>query len=149
VEEKTKPRKSGAEKHKRKSLLVVSAVVAVVVCALATTTVLLYKQVRDLRDDPGKVVTEQAQQLKNTVAKIMHLPDEVPTIATITGTDIDQLKTQAFFKDIKEGDKVLIFKNAQKAVIYRESENRIINSGPVVININASNFAGPDAAAEE
>jgi hypothetical protein len=120
--------------------IVVIAIAVTVGCALAVVTVLLYKQVQELRSNPEKVAVEKANQLKDKVSLIMHLPDETPTIAEVKTEDIDKLKTQEFFRDIKNGDKILIFSKAQKAVVYREDENRIINSGPIVIN--ASNVGG-------
>jgi predicted PurR-regulated permease PerM len=120
---------------RRSKLTVVIITIAIIVgCALATVAVLLYKQVQDLRNNPDKVVVEKANQLKDKVSKIMQLPDETPTIAEVKTEDLDKLKTQEFFRDIKNGDKILIFSKSQKAVIYREDENRIINSGPIVIN---------------
>jgi predicted PurR-regulated permease PerM len=130
--------RSNYPKHPPKSRLavIIGIIVIAVIFALATVTVLLYKQVQDLRNNPDQAVVEKSNQLKDQVAKIMHLPDETPTIAEIKTEDLDKLKTQAFFRDIKNGDKILIFSKAQKAVIYREEENRIINSGPIVINAN-------------
>jgi hypothetical protein len=134
-------------KPNRKSKLktVIIAIAIVIGCALATVTVLLYKQVQDLRSNPERVTVEKADQLKDKVSKIMHLPDETPTIAEVKTEDIDKLKTQEFFRDIENGDKILIFSKAQKAVVYRESENRVINSGPIVINTNN----GQDESASE
>jgi heme/copper-type cytochrome/quinol oxidase subunit 2 len=128
-----------SKKHAKKNRLplIISMIAVVIVGALATTTFLLYRQVQDLRDDPSKVVTEQADQLKNKVAKIMQLPDETPAVITIK--DVDKLKSQEdFFKDANNGDKILVFSVARKAVIYRESDNKVINAGPIVINTSST-----------
>jgi len=68
------------------------------------------------------------------ISKHIILPsDEEPTIATIV--DADKLsQDQAFYSNVKDGDKVLIYMNAQKALIYRESEDVLINVGPVYTN---------------
>jgi hypothetical protein len=58
------------------------------------------------------------------------LPAEQPTVATVS--DITKLKDQAFFNNAKNGDKVLIFKNTKKAIIYRPSTNQIIEIAPIV-----------------
>jgi hypothetical protein len=70
--------------------------------------------------------------LRDKVSKIQQVPDETPTLATVQ--DADKLREQEFFKDAENGDKVLIFTEAKKAIIYRESDNRVINSGPIVLN---------------
>lgn len=66
------------------------------------------------------------------VGKLIVLPaDEKPTVATIT--DVDKLKDQPLFKNAKNGDKVLIYTTANKAILYRPSEKRIIEVGSVNI----------------
>lgn len=73
----------------------------------------------------GKLTTE--------VGKLIALPtDEKPTVATVT--DVDKLKEQAFFKNAANGDKVLIYTNARKAILYRPTEKRIIEVGAININ---------------
>ena len=63
----------------------------------------------------------------------MTLPTgESPNVATII--DKDKLKDQAFFNNAENGDKVLIYTKAQKAIIYRPSTNKIINVGPITLN---------------
>lgn len=81
--------------------------------------------------------TEQAQAEANAliakVSKLMVLPsDESPTIATVT--DVSAIKDQAFFKNAQNGDKVLIYQNAGKAILFRENENKIIEVGAVNFN---------------
>ncbi|MCV6900727.1 hypothetical protein OE165_27220, partial [Escherichia coli] len=49
-------------------------------------------------------------------------------------------KTQAFFANAKNDDQILIYLKEQKAIIYRPSENKIINVGPIVTdNSGATN----------
>lgn len=74
--------------------------------------------------------TKEAMEIKEKVEKLMYLPNETPTITTVENSD--ELKKQDFFKDVKNGDKVLIFIENTKVVIYRPSENRIVNVGPIV-----------------
>ena len=66
--------------------------------------------------------------------------DEKPTVATIT--DIEKVKDQPFFKNAKNGDRVLIFTNAKKAILYRPTEKRIIEVGAVNINQASPTPAG-------
>ncbi len=67
------------------------------------------------------------------VGKLISLPtDEKPTVATVT--DASKVKDQSFFANAKNNDKVLIYQKAQKAILYRPGENRIIEVGAVNIN---------------
>ncbi|MFO0702922.1 MAG: hypothetical protein U0514_03645 [Candidatus Andersenbacteria bacterium] len=99
----------------------------------------------------------QQQQNLNTnhalvekVRKLILLPDEQPSIASIV--DIAKLKegNATFYQDAQNGDTLLIY--STKAVIYRESINQVINIAPVNIapspkgtsstsNSNSSNSA--------
>jgi hypothetical protein len=73
--------------------------------------------------DPNKSLIE-------SVGKLIILPiDEQPTVATVA--DLDKLKDQPFFAQAQLGDKVLIYQNAKKAILYRPSENKIIELAPL------------------
>ena len=89
-----------------------------------------YWQYSDLRQHPEKLSTQTALDLKKEVSRIILLPDEEPQIAVVQ--DVDKLKReQSFFDNANNGDKVLIFSVAKKAVLYRPSERKIIEVGPV------------------
>lgn len=66
------------------------------------------------------------------VARLIELPEEAPTLATVS--DVDKLKDQDFFRRAQNGDKVLIFKNAKKAILYRPFTNKIIEVGPIKVD---------------
>lgn len=69
---------------------------------------------------------ETPQTVIESVGKLVALPEgETPTVATIS--DLTPLKDQPFFKDAQLGDKVLIYATSSKAIIYRPSQNKIIN----------------------
>jgi hypothetical protein len=72
---------------------------------------------------------EEATKTIQAVGKLMVLPDEVPTVATVT--DLEKLKDQVFFKNAKIGDKVLIYLKAQKAILYDSESNKIIELAPL------------------
>lgn len=75
----------------------------------------------DKQDDNIKIV--------QAVGKLVVLPEEVPTIATVT--DLEKLKDQAFFKNAKVGDKVLIYIKARKAILYDAQADKIIELAPL------------------
>ena len=73
--------------------------------------------------------TDEASKVIDKVRKLTDLPDEVPTVATVT--DVNSLSGQPFFSKAQNGDKVLIFTGAKRAILYRPSTNKIIEIGPV------------------
>jgi hypothetical protein len=74
---------------------------------------------------------QQIKEITEKAGKLMMLPKgEEPIVATIT--DAAALaKEQAFYSGAKNGDVVLIYQKAMKAVVYSPERNIIVNSGPV------------------
>lgn len=72
----------------------------------------------------------EVRALVSDVGEHMLLPDdETPTLATVS--DMHALEGQVFFRNAKEGDKVLMYLQAQRAIIYRPSIDKIIEVGPI------------------
>lgn len=79
-----------------------------------------------------KAPQNEVIQLQQRLSSIMELPTELPTLATVS--DIRKLSNQAFFAHAQNGDKVLIYPLAKKAILYRPSSGKIINVGPIVVD---------------
>lgn len=95
----------------------------------------LGNQVRILKANPEKQAQEEASKLVVVVGKLILLPEgETPTVATVN--DPEKLKEQPFFANAMAGDKVLIYTNAKKAILYRPSTNKIVEVAP--LNIGAA-----------
>ena len=91
-----------------------------------------YKQYEDIKNNPNKVSNDEVKSITSAVGKFMDLPtDETPTLATVT--DKDKLKDQDFFKKSENGDKILIYANAKKAILYRPSNGKVIEFAPLLI----------------
>lgn len=72
------------------------------------------------------------QTIINKVSRLIVLPEgETPTIATVA--DPSKLKGQAFFANAKVGDKVLIYPNSKKAILYDPNQDIIVEVAPVNI----------------
>jgi hypothetical protein len=86
--------------------------------------------------NPQEVSKQETAKVVEAVGKLVELPvGETPTLATVS--DVSKLEGQQFFANAKNGDKVLIFTQAKKAVLYRSSTNKIIEVAPV--NLGGSN----------
>lgn len=84
--------------------------------------------------DPQQAAKQEADRLKNDVSKLIELPNETPTIATVV--DVEKLKTQSFFANAQNGDRVLLFPQAKKAVLYRPNTKKIVEVAPINIGNN-------------
>lgn len=72
----------------------------------------------------------ETKQLVQEVSKIFELPDELPTIATVA--DKEKLADQTFFAKAENNDKVLIFTEAKRAILYRPKTHRVIEVAPFI-----------------
>jgi len=101
-----------------------------------------YKQYNDIKNNPNKVSTDEINSITSVISKFMDLPTgETPTLATVT--DKEKLKDQDFFKNSENGDKILIYANAKKAVLYRPSAGKVIEVAPLLIGDAGSQDANP------
>ena len=102
------------------------ALLAIMIVALSLTSFYFYQKSKGANN----AANTEIQSLVKEVAVLVVVPiDETPTLATVS--DPSALKGQAFFVDAIEGDKVLIYTNAKKAVLYRPSINKVINIAPL------------------
>lgn len=114
-----------------KTVLVV--LVLLVIAGLTATTAYFYYEYKQIKDNPDLIAQEEVKTVTDKIRKYMELPsDEEPTIATIT--DQEKLKDQEFFKNAQNGDKVLIYAKAAKAILFRPSTSRVIEFAPLIID---------------
>lgn len=89
---------------------------------------------------------EEVKQLVLEVGKLIDLPiGEDPTLATVT--DVEKLRSQPFFQKAQNGDKVLIYSLAKKAILYRPSDKKIIDVAPINIGTQSGQVASPSPEA--
>ncbi len=109
--------------------------VLLAVCAISLGTTLYfysqYQHAQNLIKNPTAIGQKEVGEVTAKVSKLMKLPDEVPTLATVT--DVKQLLKEPFFRNAQNGDKLLIYTKARKAILYRPSSNLIIETAPVNI----------------
>lgn len=84
----------------------------------------LYLENKNLKN-PEASAEKEIKSLIAKLGKLMSLPEnELPTIATVT--DPEKLKNQPFFINSKVGDKVIVYELNKKVILFRPSENKII-----------------------
>lgn len=100
--------------------------------------------------DPNAAIQQEIKTLTGRIGKFMELPvGEEPTLATVT--DRGKLKGQEFFSQAQNGDKLLVYPKARKAILFRPSSGKIIevtnltsggennSQAPTQNNINSEN----------
>ena len=80
--------------------------------------------------DPKTATQAEAEELATTIGKYLELPEgETPSIATVKNAT--QLTDQSFFAKTKNGDKVLIYPEAGKAILYRPDTKKVLEYSSV------------------
>ncbi len=78
----------------------------------------------------------KSEDIVSRVSKIILLPeDEVPMIVQLNRESVADENKDEFIKDAKEGDYVLIYPAREWSVIYRPSENRLVNADQVTVKL--------------
>lgn len=106
-----------------------------------------YQDAQNKLNNPDIVAKAEIQSVTDKLSKLMVLPkDEQPTVATVT--DKAKLKEQPFFARAENGDKVILYINAKKAILFREKDNKIIDVAPINITQQATPSGAIDAVEE-
>lgn len=109
--------------------LVIALIVVVLIIFLAYgyfTT----KQQLSQAAQPAQAVKDAKTELIARVGQLVELPQgETPSMATVS--DASKLHNQAFFAHAQNGDKVLVYAKAGRAILYRPSTNKVIEYSPV------------------
>ena len=96
-----------------------------------------YRQYKILKSNPNFEEQKEAKKIINSLSKLIELPnDETPEIATVL--DKSKLSGQDFFKNTQNGDKLVTYIKARKAILYRVSTDKIIEVAPIDMDSSAS-----------
>lgn len=88
-------------------------------------------------ENTAELTDEEVSELVEQVRGLIFLPeDEIPLVATVVNAEALQAE-QPFYQDVQNGDRLLIYGESLKAIIYRPSENQLVNVGPVQYNQEA------------
>lgn len=116
-------------------------IIAVVVLGLSGFTGVMYLKYNQLKKEnarlsnPQDAAKAEGDKLKAEVGNLIELPsNETPTIATVV--DASKLKDQSFFRNAQNDDRVLMFPESKKAILYRPSTKKIIEVAPINLGAN-------------
>ena len=110
------------------------ALFVVVFIAISVACYKLYHELALYRNPTlqSAQVRRDTDQLLQKVGALIILPTgEVPIVGTVEDEKTLAAR-QAFYKDAKNGDRLLIYVAAQKAILYSPSRNIIVNVGPFI-----------------
>lgn len=126
-----------AKKKSRKKLGLVLVIVLILIVAaiIGVFAFMHYQKTQAIKNNPQAVQSAENEKIVVAVGKLMKLPSETPSVATVS--DITKLQSQTLFQNAQNGDKVLIFDKAKRAIVYRPSENLIVEIGNVVVEPGA------------
>ena len=118
------------QKLKIKKQNIFYAIILLIVVISVGAAVNFYFKAKNLESGSPTAVAGEVQKIVAEAGKLIVLPkNEEPTIATIS--DVEKLRGQAFFANAQNGDKVLIYTKAQKAILYDPINNIIVEVAPL------------------
>ncbi|EKD80522.1 MAG: hypothetical protein ACD_40C00069G0001 [uncultured bacterium] len=89
-----------------------------------------YQKVQKTLDNPELMAQKEVESIVAKLGELIMLPEgEEPSVATVL--DRDKLADQPFFAQAENGDKVVIYTKAQKAILYRVEAHKIIEVAPI------------------
>jgi hypothetical protein len=143
--ENLQPEQGNAKKSNFTGLIIFVLIVVILGLAWYFLMVKGQKPVAIAPQVPAQDQTKQeVQSLVASVGKLMVLPSEEPLVATIDDPAALQ-KEQPFYAGSEKGDKLLIFFQARKAVIYNPARNVIVNAGPIIMQQDQAAVQPPSA----
>ena len=117
-------------KQNLKNILI--AVLVLFLLGAGGATYYFYNEYQKVKKNPDLISKEEVKSVTSIISKYMDLPsEEQPTVATVT--DKEKLKDQDFFKKAENGDKILIYTNTRKAILFRPSTGRVVEFAPLIL----------------
>lgn len=93
-----------------------------------------FKEYKDLKADSSKTTEQLNQDYISRAGKVYELPkDETPTVVVVA-KDPKEFETEQekmfsnTFKSLRKGDIIFLYQEAGKAIQYRDSENKVIDT---------------------
>ena len=104
-------------------------------CAALAGCGYFYTQYRKITSSPTWQAQKEYDATITALGKLMELPSGQAAVATIT--DVEKLReVEPFFEKAENGDRLITYSEALKAILYRPATGKIIDVVPLVINNN-------------
>lgn len=118
--------KRGGQLKRAKAKIIGGALALLLIFSIFVTYKYLQanRQIRQLRNNPQQVVSTSTNKLLAHVKQLAVLPSGNPTVAIVK--DVSKLPHQPFFADAQNGDYVIVYTQAKRAILYRPSSNKIV-----------------------
>jgi cytoskeletal protein RodZ len=144
--------------RKIRRLYIALIVLAALFVVAAIAGGLAYKNLKDENNrlsNPQESAKAETERIKSQVAALIDVPkDEEPTIANVSDANKAKEQSPEFFAKAENGDRLLMYPKAKKAILYRPSSNKIVEVSTLNVNENGSATPAqpqpasqPDAAA--
>jgi hypothetical protein len=107
-----------------------------------------YKQYQDLKITSSKTPEQRNEELIAKINKVYQLPkDETPVVALVT--DEAKFKEEyPVFTEAKKDDSLLLYEKAGQAVLYRDSENRVVGTATFAVKRGKTLYIVGDLAGQ-
>lgn len=132
-------RKFGREIKTRMSKKMSLIVLVVIASALALGYFKALRDIAHLRTPEGSagVDRQEVSELLEQVRRLILLPEgEVPLVATVQDAEA-LIREQSFYLGVRNGNKLLVYGSARKAIIYDPERDILVNVGPVYFDEQA------------
>jgi len=130
-----RPKEELPKESRNKGKLALWAIACVVLLGAIGAATFYYMKYQDVKNDPKAAITEKNQvETDRVIASLKKAlligETDAPTVARVEDPEKLKSSNQEFYKDIVKGDYLIIF--PKRAIIYRESNNQIINIAPII-----------------
>lgn len=120
---------------KIKSMNVKSWLPWLLVALAVVGLLLMYKEYRQVKDNPAQAQAAQnsaeTQRVLGKVKQVILVEEkDAPTVARVEDPAKLQKANAEFYKNVQKGDYLVIF--PKRAIIYRETNNQIVNIAPII-----------------
>lgn len=112
--------------------LVLGGMVVVTILALAGYFLIRYRRAQALLANPQEAAKVEVANTVKKLSALVELPSgEEPTVATVT--DVEKLRDKPFFARAQDGDRVVVYTNAKRAILFRPSTGKIIEMSSLIM----------------
>ena len=129
-----RPKRQDSDEEKGISKIAIAAIVVAVAAVIFAGWLLMQNQQLQKKETATTSTKSDItnEEVAKKVSAVYDAPKETPSVAKVA--DKSKLPNEPFFQNAKQGDYVLIYPTAKIALIYRLSENKVVNIGPISTN---------------